>query len=370
MRVTSILLSTFVLAAPAVAGLVPGGGKAKSDCYAELEVTNLEAATVKKSRVVTCRDGDPCDVGECGDDSCTFEVGLCVNQTDPALARCTPPASLTGLDTTIEFETPTLPIEGPGCFDGGVVEIPLVQNSKGHLKPASAKIEVTATAAAGTRPSGETDRFVLKCIPRSDDCGSTTSTIVSSSSSTTLGSSSTTTSVGGSSSSSSSSSSTTVASTSTSLPGGGSTTSTNITSTTSTTVASFDCTITSAACDADICSCAGLPGLDYHLGASGTATGPVGTQVRVNVSLAQGGVIDCGQWTKIGSAVNLSCDTIGCCEREEGQPEATGWTAFEAIDLPCFCPSGPGGLSTNYLVQCQYKALPVIEHEQATSPCP
>lgn len=110
-------------------------------------------------------------------------------------------------------------------------------------------------------------------------------------------------------------------------------------------------------------------GLDYHLGATGTATGPVGTQVRVNVQLMQGGVIDCGQWTTIGSAVNASCDTIGCCERQSGQPEMTVWTAFENYDFPCFCPDFTG-LSANYLVQCQYLSLPAKEREQTTSACP
>jgi hypothetical protein len=112
-----------------------------------------------------------------------------------------------------------------------------------------------------------------------------------------------------------------------------------------------------------------LPGLDYHLGATGTGYGPVGTQVRVNVQLMQGGVIDCGQWTKIGSAVNPSCDTIGCCERQSGQPEAMVWTAFENFDFSCFCPNFPE-LSANYLVMCQYLALPVKEREQQTSACP
>ena len=127
--------------------------------------------------------------------------------------------------------------------------------------------------------------------------------------------------------------------------------------------------ITAATCTADACTCGETGGLDYHLGATGTATGPLGTQVRVNVQLMQGGVIDCGAWTKIGSAVNPQCDVIGCCERQLGQPASMVWTAFENYDLPCFCPDLPG-VSANYLVQCQYLALPVREHEQATSACP
>ena len=112
-----------------------------------------------------------------------------------------------------------------------------------------------------------------------------------------------------------------------------------------------------------------MPGLDYHTGATGTGHGPVGTQVRINTQLMQGGVIDCGQWTKIGSAVNASCDTIGCCERQDGQPESMVWTVFENYDFPCFCPSF-SGISANYDLMCQYLALPVKEYFATTDPCP
>lgn len=143
-------------------------------------------------------------------------------------------------------------------------------------------------------------------------------------------------------------------------------------STTTTTLGdgSVSCTIDSAICSVDPCIClrAGA-GLDYHLGAEGEVTGPVGTQLRVNTQLMQGGDIDCGNWTKIGAAVNPSCDTIGCCERQSGEPETTGWLVGQAIESPCYCPEAPNPLQHDFIVQCQLGTDPPVEHEQATLPC-
>lgn len=144
------------------------------------------------------------------------------------------------------------------------------------------------------------------------------------------------------------------------------------TSTTTTTLGdgSVSCTIDSAICSADPCICLRFgPGLDYHLGAEGEVRGPVGTQLRVNTQLMQGGDLDCGSWTKIGAAVNSSCDTIGCCERQSGEPETTGWLVGQAIESPCYCPEAPNPLQHDFIVQCQLGTDPPIEHEQATLPC-
>jgi hypothetical protein len=154
--------------------------------------------------------------------------------------------------------------------------------------------------------------------------------------------------------------------TSTTLGGGG-------TSTTTTTLGGgvVACSFDSASCVADPCSCSGVAeGFDYHLVAAGQVSGPLGTQLRINISVAQGGLLDCGNWTRIDASVNASCNTIGCCERQSGNPETSAWNASEAIDLPCFCPAAPGPLQHNYLIQCQLGSDPVVEHEQTTSPCP
>jgi hypothetical protein len=142
------------------------------------------------------------------------------------------------------------------------------------------------------------------------------------------------------------------------------------TSTTTTTLPDVFCTIDTAPCTTTACTCFDVPGLDYHLGATGQVSGPVGTQLRVNTQLQQGGVIDCKNWTKIDATVNPSCDTIGCCQREAGQPELTDWAVFENFDLPCFCPEAPGPLEANYIAQCQLGTGQPFEYPRTTEPCP
>jgi len=132
------------------------------------------------------------------------------------------------------------------------------------------------------------------------------------------------------------------------------------------------CTIDTAACTTTGCSCSTLPGLDYHVGADGTASGPVGTQLRVNINAPQGGTIDCGSWTRVFGNTVFGCDTIGCCQRQAGEPDSMQWTVFEVIDLPCFCPSFPSAdqLAHNFIAQCQLPPGPVTEIPRTSTPCP
>src|ERR1041384_7714778 len=71
--------------------LVPGGGSGKSDCYIEYDIKGAPAGDKNK---ISCLDGDPaCDATPSGangcDDTCTFSIALCPNQTDPNLPKCT-----------------------------------------------------------------------------------------------------------------------------------------------------------------------------------------------------------------------------------------------------------------------------------------
>jgi hypothetical protein len=112
--------------------------------------------------------------------------------------------------------------------------------------------------------------------------------------------------------------------------------------------------------------------VDYHIGASGSVNGPVGTELRVNINGPQGGTIDCGDWTPISGNVVIGCDILGCCQRQGADPESTQWNVFEVINLPCFCPAAPDpqSLIHNFLVQCQLRPEPVIERERTSSGCP
>src|SRR5947199_301668 len=90
--------STFaLLPATSFAALVEGGGAARTDCLAEWLVVNPTNTPFRDKRgrvngVQGCHDGDPsCDGDGAVDGGCTFRVGICVNEHDPAL-----PASAAG----------------------------------------------------------------------------------------------------------------------------------------------------------------------------------------------------------------------------------------------------------------------------------
>lgn len=162
--------------------------------------------------------------------------------------------------------------------------------------------------------------------------------------------------------------------TTTTLPGttttliGPTTTTTSTTSTTVIVVTDL-CEIDTATCVTSPCSCGENSGLDYHLGATGRVSGPEGSELHVNIGVLQGGVLDCGGWTRISGADRIGCDLIGCCRRDPGDPLIANWNAVEVIDFPCFCPSATG-LLHNYLLQCLPEGGGVTEVEQTTDPCP
>ncbi len=87
-RVAATLATACVgvlLATPAPAVVVGGGGSAKSDCLAVFDAPATEPA--RRPRVVRCADGDPCDADGMVNGRCEFPVAVCTNSTaDP---RCT-----------------------------------------------------------------------------------------------------------------------------------------------------------------------------------------------------------------------------------------------------------------------------------------
>jgi len=187
-----VKLGLVALAAAGAASIavatVPGGGPATSDCY--LEFGGVTAT--KGKTTVECTDGTACDLdGECNN-SCTFAVQVCPNQTDPNLPKCTPPAGgLSSVKITKDKSQVTLNqlgLTGSACGafpDGPVVPLKVKTNKKGtkYLK-ATSHITAVVLAQPGVKPKKDSDKLNLVCLPNPTPC--TIGTTTTSTTSTTL----------------------------------------------------------------------------------------------------------------------------------------------------------------------------------------
>src|ERR1051326_1522079 len=177
------------LAAPA-ANPVPGGGSAQSDCYIEFDVKG--ASTGAKNKF-SCLDGDPaCDatpsVGGSCDDTCSFSVALCPNQS--GLTKCTPkpplagPPVVSGKGVTANTLDTALDLAGTDCGEFRTVPVP-VKTKRGRKKPGKLTIHVKATISSG-KPKNDPDTLILTCMPRTTGtCPATTTTTTSTTTTTT-----------------------------------------------------------------------------------------------------------------------------------------------------------------------------------------
>jgi plastocyanin len=167
--VAALLAAAIGGAWAAWAGLVPGGGPTRSDCYVELQVEGVDVpgTQVTNGRVVACTDGDACDAdATCGNDQCTFRVAVCINQHDPNLATCTPPAVLRRV-TVNKRITSALPPTLTGSACGGFVDVtvPVKVKRNGRKQPGMLALPANATAERPTNPARDRDKYVLKCLP-------------------------------------------------------------------------------------------------------------------------------------------------------------------------------------------------------------
>jgi hypothetical protein len=163
--------------------IIPGSGKPDENCYAEMASEDATGASIDtsspKATEYSCMDGDPCDLdGVCGNNSCTFKVGVCWNVPDQA--GCTAPSSLDslkgkghvngvkGASGKFDVQVPQL-LEGSGCGAFVDVIIPLKENKKG-VKSNKAKLKIDAKAPKGTKPKKDKDKYDLVCLPREGAC--------------------------------------------------------------------------------------------------------------------------------------------------------------------------------------------------------
>jgi plastocyanin len=185
-------------------GFIPGGGSDRSDCYTQLYVAGIDSPgpQVRRERIVSCTDGDPCDLGRgalpfpygggpgCGNNRCEFLVAFCVGQTNPALPACTPsPLRFTQLHVRRlgvpgrDFEPDYIPRRsllntafpwekrsGPSCGSpiGMTVEGRVTKD--GRKFPGRLEISVAAVALGGASPARDRDTFILECLPRTTPC--------------------------------------------------------------------------------------------------------------------------------------------------------------------------------------------------------
>jgi hypothetical protein len=165
------------------AGLIPGGGPSKSDCYVELSVDGIDNPSdrVQKNKTVLVTDGEAGDTGPCGDFKCNVSLGACINQTDPNLADCTPPASLDQLKVRGAFSVsvPEL-LTGSACgaFVTAEVSAKVKRDGAGNVKkakPGKARIKLTAKAPKGTKPRTDVDNVTVQCLPRTVECPASSS---------------------------------------------------------------------------------------------------------------------------------------------------------------------------------------------------
>ena len=101
----TVLAAFFLLAVPAAASTLggcsdgscfPGGGKAATDCFAELAHVHPNApfpvpgaAKVKPKKEQRCFDGDAgCDLDGEVNGVCRFPVDVCLFNADPNLSEC------------------------------------------------------------------------------------------------------------------------------------------------------------------------------------------------------------------------------------------------------------------------------------------
>ncbi|MFN8543552.1 MAG: hypothetical protein U0807_05035 [Candidatus Binatia bacterium] len=158
-----------LLVARAMAGLVYGGGPAKTDCYSAFDV---KGGTVSGTKV-SCNAGDPtCDKGGvCATDetTCSFQVRLCP-KPDPASSKCTKPTTITGIK--VKGSDPfagsiTFPTTSSAC--GAFVTIDVSTKKKGK-KTVKGKKAISLKAFSDGKPKSDPDKLVLVCEPPASSC--------------------------------------------------------------------------------------------------------------------------------------------------------------------------------------------------------
>jgi outer membrane protein assembly factor BamB len=161
---------------------VTGGGKDDAqDCFAVMASEAIALNTpffdpdkIKPAKEHRCFDGDAgCDLDGVVNNSCTFDVDVCLRNLDPSLPTCVPAdvtavevktnKKLPGLETLGLAVAALLPATTNVCTTDQTIVVPLKgPNGKGLFKKGKAKVALTATAGG----ADDKDQVRLTCMPR------------------------------------------------------------------------------------------------------------------------------------------------------------------------------------------------------------
>ena len=148
--------------------LIAGGGPARSDCYAEWQVTTASVQANRGKVGVDCQDGDPaCDVDATSNGVCTLGVSVCVFESD--VPGCTPQPvtdiKLSPKAQALGLEPPPTapPATAATCGPATLASLQLRQGKRG-AKPSKA-LKLRLAAVANAKPKRDADALVLRCVP-------------------------------------------------------------------------------------------------------------------------------------------------------------------------------------------------------------
>jgi OmcA/MtrC family decaheme c-type cytochrome len=174
-----VVVLSLVVAGRAGGVTVAGGGPGRTDCLVELVGSGIGFPGGKSIfKGSTCADGDPCDADGLRNGSCHFTPVICLNQSDPALPKCSPAVikkvrfkakngknkkvDVSALDAAVAALG--LPSSGSVCTAPVDLVIPIVgPNKKGEFLNGELRIN----AKASTTKGAEKDKYKLVCRPGS-----------------------------------------------------------------------------------------------------------------------------------------------------------------------------------------------------------
>lgn len=146
---TAILVGALAFAGvPAAdAVIIPGGGKAKSDCYVGADITASSPILAQTSKSITA--------GACNR-TCTFTVSSCVGLSEPATCTAT---ALSGITSNPAVPNPSTLGPENACGEPTTVTVTIPGTRK---KKKAGKVRLVGTAASA-KPRKDPDNIKLIC---------------------------------------------------------------------------------------------------------------------------------------------------------------------------------------------------------------